>query len=209
MFFTSMKTLFIKYPNLIQFLPKCLKSNKNWLRSIIEQNTEVFQYVGGDLKKDKEYILSFFEQYHYPFSGLSTLEVKHLSYQEEMKRSKRKRYLLLKYCNHTLKDNMNDFSDLLIAAESEGDYEALNYFPEQFINNLNFWLIIIKKQTSFIFFHKTIQKSSYLKNIKLEEYGLDELDKHELIAFLTSKIEKEQLNKLIFKPLLKANIQKI
>lgn len=204
-----MKFIFIKYPKLIQYLPRCLKGNKEWLRKIIDHNTEAFQYVSDDIKKDKKYILSFFEPYDYPFSELSTIETKHSSYQEEIQRGKRKRYLLLKYCDSSLKENMDNFSELLVAAEDEGYYEALTYIPLKFKDNLDFWLNVIQKNTSFIFFHKIIEQSDYLKSIKMGEYGLEQLEKDELINFLVSKIEKDRLEKTLSEQALASKKQRI
>lgn len=52
-----MKTLFIKYPHLLGYIPKFLKSKK-FLRTIASENIKALEYVGKKLSENSAFLLS-------------------------------------------------------------------------------------------------------------------------------------------------------
>jgi hypothetical protein len=198
-----MKSLFIKYPHLIQFLPKKLKSHKKWLWSIIDQNTLAFEYVDESLRQDWDYIFSFF----YCTTQYLTIQRRknnqHRLMKEEnrVERAKvRNRIILLEAVKESLKKDYQNCYHLVSYASFERCYEVLDYIPFEFKESLDFWLTVgIATRPDFTFFHHYIKTSTYLSNLD-NIYHFSQWDHPTLSDKIPQIIEKERLNQILEEP---------
>jgi hypothetical protein len=156
-----MKKIFIKYPTLLKLLPNSSRNNQEFMWPIVNQNPESFQYVSDEIKKDKDYILSFFVNPKDRFiCGINGQNLQELL-------NKRKRSLFLKYCSPELKDNVVFIYHLLTFYEYECDYQCLDYLPNKYLDSLQFWLDYIEKHGFFSVYQVALNKSEVLKEITI------------------------------------------
>jgi hypothetical protein len=192
------KFMCIHFPQVLKFLPEKLKKDKAFLFPIIDKNTEAFQYVSESLKKDTEFILSFFNN---SYSHINNLE-KRYSYIYHT----RKRHLLYEYCSIELKENREFLLHLLVEAEKEQNQKILYSLPDKYFHNLEFWVDFLQISTCRLwdisFYKKTLRQSFALQNIKrqannaLNESLLDFFD----LDWMKQQVEKNKLEILISEP---------
>lgn len=184
-----MKTLFIKYPKLIKFLPRKLKNNKSWLREIIEQNTESFQYVSDDIKNDKDYILSFLQSTPIDFlHGEQGMQKTGSTYkQDEWKNY----YKLFEYADNSLKQDFNFLISIMSYAQNVFDLRFYSFLPENIKKSSSFWIELIKKTNSLYFIEYAIKvKNTYISNIF--ENSINDITTTKAIEILFIYQEKEK-----------------
>lgn len=199
-----MKFFFSRYPYLIQFLPQYLKQHKNWLKNIISENTEVINYIDPSLQKDPEYIFSFFQapKLYYALEPkaieIRAMNQEMMTEESRIKRAnKRKREKLLLGIKNELEINLQLSNELVICASKERCYEALNYIPNHFKEDLSFWLnFIIASRPDLVFFHYMLDTNPHLFKLN-EQYQLKKWDVVRLMTELPTIIEKEKLEKIL------------
>lgn len=191
------KNIFSSFPYLIQFLPRKLKSNKQFLQSIIDTNPEAFQYVDSILQNDADYILRFFNDDY--------LKIYELEKRFTFIYHKRKRHLLYEYCSLELKEDRIFLVNLLVKAEIEQNQKILFAIEDKFFHSLEFWVEFLKisqcRNWDLSFYKKALRKSFYLQDIKRKNIeGLTEslLDFFDL-DWMIIQAEKEKLEQIIDK----------
>lgn len=79
----------------------------------------------------------------------------------------------------------------------------MDYIPNQFKNNLSFWLDFLTQSSDLNLFFHYIRYNNILEKMN-GKYNLFNMEQHDLINQLPIIIEKEQLEKSILNPLSKA-----
>lgn len=154
-----MKTLLIKFPSLLKFLPSSVKANQEFMVSIIQKNAQCFKYASNTLKDNETFILSFFVDGAHRYFN-------HSYSPKEMKQLKKKKHeLFLKYCSESLKNNSNFMLELITRYEYELNYEFVQFLPSSYLDDLSFWIQYIEKNGFLSFYQLAIEKSSTLKHV--------------------------------------------
>lgn len=191
--------LLIHFPYLLKIAPHKVKNNRQFLYGALNKNSNIIKYVSSSIQNDLDYLLLFF---HFP----QVLTILHITLQEEHNKTifsesyreskalKEKKELLIEY----FKGDMSEENciKILLAAQDERCYSILNFIPNQFKQDLSFWLIFLKQSAEINLFIHYLNQAPLLK-LSNEQYNLTQLTYKQMIEQLPYIIEKENLAKKI------------